>query len=254
MRMIKLRVLALGIVLTITGCANINHNLGDERWFNPSLPIHLQHTLFEQEQQFCLQATKHWTPLPDITFSSNGVRNLNGAPNVSVEGASRTVTYSSSENAWPTRASGSGTSNWQKISARAQVDTRARSLLRNCLTALGWQGVNDTWDGTPHTLNETIFVNSHVMTAVDQGFIHPILGDGVIAMISRAESRHKDKNILIKTAEISVSGNKATQHCVYRLTRHLISTRGEVACNGDLPVPVKVQGGSPISTWLSLYY
>ena len=78
------------MVMVVTGCANINHNLGNERWFNPSLPIHLQHTLFEQERQFCRQATKHWTPLPDIKFSSNGVRRLNGAANVSVEGAHRT--------------------------------------------------------------------------------------------------------------------------------------------------------------------
>lgn len=252
--MMKCGVMTLGMFVAMTGCANINHNLGNERWFNPSLPIHLQHTLFEQEQQFCLQATKHWTPLPDIIFSSNGVRKLNGSANVSVEGASRTVTYSSSQNAWPTRASGSGTSTWQKISASAQADARTHSVVRNCLTSLGWQGVNDTWDGTPHTLNETIFVNNHVMTAVDQGFIHPILGDGVIAMINRAESRRHDKDIVIKTAEISVSGKKSTQHCIYKLSKHLISTRGEVTCNDDTPVPVKVEGGSPIATWLSLYY
>ena len=244
----------LGMVVVMTGCANINHNLGNERWFNPSLPINLQHTLFEQERQFCLQATKHWTPLPDIKFSSNGVRKLNGAANVSVEGAQRTVTYSSSEDAWPARSSGSGTSTWQKISASAQADARTHSVVRNCLTSLGWRGVNDTWDGTPHTLNETIFVNNHVMAAVDQGFIHPILGDGVIAMINRPESRRKDKDIVIKTAEISVSGEKSTQHCIYRLRRHLISTRGEVTCNNGVAVPVKVEGGSPINTWLSLYY
>ena len=91
------------------------------------------------------------------------------------------------------------------------------------------------------------------MAAVDQGFIHPILGDGVIAMINRPESRRKDKDIVIKTAEISVSGKKSTQHCIYRLRRHLISTRGEVTCNNHIALPVKVEGGSPIDTWLSLY-
>ena len=78
----------LALLLPVSGCIHVNHNLGDERWFNASLPIHLQHTLYQQERAFCAQAADRWQPIPDVYFSFNGVRHINGAPNVSVEGDS----------------------------------------------------------------------------------------------------------------------------------------------------------------------
>jgi hypothetical protein len=47
---------ALSLLVVSTGCTKVTHSLGSDRWFNPSLPIHLQHTLFEQEEAFCVQA------------------------------------------------------------------------------------------------------------------------------------------------------------------------------------------------------
>ena len=90
--MFGLRLSGLSLLALLTSCSSINHNLGDERWFNASLPIHLQHTFFEQEQAFCQQAADQWIPVPDVHFSFNGVRHINGAANMSVEGYNAAVT------------------------------------------------------------------------------------------------------------------------------------------------------------------
>ena len=62
--------LALSMLVVSIGCTQVTHSLGSERWFNPSLPIHLQQTLFEQEEAFCVQAADQWIPVPDIQCSS----------------------------------------------------------------------------------------------------------------------------------------------------------------------------------------
>ena len=43
------------LMLLMVGCTSITHTLGDRRWFNAALPIHLQSTLYEQEASF-----RHW--------------------------------------------------------------------------------------------------------------------------------------------------------------------------------------------------
>ena len=82
--MMNYRILSLCIVLMAAGCVSATHTVGDGRWFNASLPIHLQHTLYHQEQAYCAQAADQWIPLPEVTFDFDGVRHINGAPNASV--------------------------------------------------------------------------------------------------------------------------------------------------------------------------
>ena len=72
----------------LAGCSSVTHTLGDRRWFNAALPIHLQSTLYEQEASFCAQAADQWVPLPKVAYSYSGVRLINGSPNVSVGGGS----------------------------------------------------------------------------------------------------------------------------------------------------------------------
>lgn len=44
------------LLSVLAGCSSVTHNLGDRRWFNAALPIHLQSTFYEQEASFCAQA------------------------------------------------------------------------------------------------------------------------------------------------------------------------------------------------------
>ena len=80
------RILTLYIMLTTGGRVSVSHTVGDGRWFNASLPIHLQCTLYHQERAYCAQAADQWIPPPELTFGFGGVRHINGAPNVSAEG------------------------------------------------------------------------------------------------------------------------------------------------------------------------
>ena len=80
--------------LLFVGCSSITHTLGEARWFNSALPIHLQSTLYEQEATYCAQAADQWIPLPKVRFDYSGVRLINGSPNVSVEGSSLGATVS----------------------------------------------------------------------------------------------------------------------------------------------------------------
>ena len=92
------------------------------------------------------------------------------------------------------------------------------------------------------------------MTFVGKGFTHPILGDEVIAMINRDGSYERDKLTVLETAEIPVYGSKVPLRCTYTLTRSLVGTKGEVGCNNDLPVPIRIERDSPVARWLSVYF
>ena len=248
------RILSAGMLMSVSACTGINHNLGAERWFNPSLPIHLQHTLFEQEQQFCAQAAHNWVPIPDIKFLYGGVRTLNNTTNASVDGMSMSSTYGNVSASWATAATGSSTSTWMKVGAAVERGYRESHALKGCLFSLGWNTTSDTWDGTPGFLNESLTVNHHVMRFVGKGFTHPILGDEVIAMINRDGSYERDKLTVLETAEIPVYGSKVPLRCTYTLTRSLVGTKGEVGCNNDLPVPIRIERDSPVARWLSVYF
>lgn len=71
------------LLWVLAGCSSVTHTLGDRRWFNAALPIHLQSAFYEQEASFCAQAADQWVPIPKVTYSYKGVREINGSPNVS---------------------------------------------------------------------------------------------------------------------------------------------------------------------------
>jgi hypothetical protein len=203
--MIGKRILCgLALLLPVSGCIHVNHNLGDERWFNASLPIHLQHTLYQQERAFCAQAADRWQPIPDVYFSFNGVRHINGAPNVSVEGSQSAVTTGPVDRNLLSGALASDVGFWKTVAAstvRGQRETRDE---RRCMTALGWHATNDTWDGTPAHLNQSIPINKTVMASVDNGYSHPLLGDGAMALIDMRRSKSFTDSLVVHTAEISL--------------------------------------------------
>ena len=80
----------------LAGCMSVVTDSGpigqSRQWFNPTLPIHLQASLFDQESAFCEQAAYRWQPIPDVTFSPGLVRRINDIPNVSVDGATLSAT------------------------------------------------------------------------------------------------------------------------------------------------------------------
>ena len=123
--------------LLVSGCLSIEHNAGNERWFNASLPIHLQHTLYYQERAYCAQAADQWIPLPEVTFGFDGVRHINGAPNVSVEGNQTAVTTSPVDHSSVTGSFGSEVGFWRTMLAASDKGQRKSMHERQCMTALG---------------------------------------------------------------------------------------------------------------------
>ena len=111
------RILTLSAMLMTAGCVSVSHTVGDGRWFNASLPIHLQHTLYHQERAYCAQAADQWIPLPDVTFGFGGVRHINGAPNVRVEGNQTAVTTGPINHSLVTGSSGSEVGFWKTVAA-----------------------------------------------------------------------------------------------------------------------------------------
>ena len=109
-------------------------------------------------------------------------------PNVSVEGSSLGATVSQTQNSRVAASASSDVSIWETIGATSIQNHRESRERRNCMTALGWKPMNNTWDGTPAALNESIAVNRSVMTAVKDGYSHPLLGAGVVALIDMGES------------------------------------------------------------------
>ena len=115
--MTNYRILTLCIVLMAAGCVSVNHTVGDGRWFNASLPIHLQHTLYQQERAYCAQPADKWIPLPEVTFGFGGVRHINIAPNVSVEGNQIAATTSPVDHILVTGSFGSEVGFWKTVAA-----------------------------------------------------------------------------------------------------------------------------------------
>jgi hypothetical protein len=123
--------------LLFAGCSSLTHTLGDARWFNAALPIHLQSTLYEQEATFCDQAADQWIPLPKVRFDYSGARLINGSPNVSVEGSSLGATVSETQNSMVVASASSDVSIWETIGATSIQNYRESRERRNCMTALG---------------------------------------------------------------------------------------------------------------------
>ena len=238
----------------LAGCSSVTHTLGDRRWFNAALPIHLQSTLYEQEASFCAQAADQWVPIPKVAYSYSGVRLINGSPNVSVEGGSLAATVSETKNSLVMASASSDVSVWNAIGAAAVQGHRESRDKRNCMTTLGWKPMSDTWDGTPAALNESIAVNQSVMDAVKRGYSHPLLGDGVVALVNMAESGFVDSDIVLHTTEIPLYAPSQIKRCTYTVTPGWWSRRTEVSCNNDNVAETKVASRSPVARWLSIYF
>ena len=242
------------LLSALAGCSSVTHTLGDRRWFNAALPIHLQSAFYEQETSFCAQAADQWVPIPKVTYSYSGVRLLNGSPNVSVEGGSLAATVSETKNSLVMASASSGVSMWSAIGAATLRGHRESRDKRNCMTTLGWKPMSDTWDGTPAALNETIAVNRSVMDAVKRGYTHPLLGDGVVALVNMSESGLVDSEIVLHTTEIPLYAPSKVQRCVYTVTSGWWAQRTEVSCGNDNAVETKVASRSPVARWLSIYF
>ena len=246
--------LALCLLAVCAGCTQVTHTLGSERWFNPSLPIHLQHTFFEQEASFCVQAADQWIPVPDVQFSFQGVRHINGAPNVSVEGHAAVATNSPSPHSFMTGLSGSQVGFWKTVAATTHQGRRETRDRQRCLTSLGWSPTNDTWDGTPSHLNQSIGVNKSVMTAVSEGYRHPLVGNGVVALIQMGKSGASGSGLTIHTVEIPIYAPEQSSKCAYVLEESWFSTHGEVRCNNGSAITIRIASGSPIGQWIGHYF
>jgi hypothetical protein len=246
--------LVLCVLAICASCTQVTHTLGSERWFNPSLPIHLQHTFFEQENAFCVQAAGQWIPVPDTQFSFQGVRHINGAPNVSVEGHAAVATNSASPHSAMTGLSGSQVGFWKTVAATTHQGRRETRDRQRCLTSLGWSPTNDTWDGTPSHLNQSIGVNKSVMTAVSEGYRHPLVGNGVVALIQMGKSGTNGSDLTIHTVEIPIYAPERFSKCAYVLEDSWFSTRGEVRCSNGSEIPIRIESGSPIGQWIGHYF
>ena len=223
-------------------------------WFNLSLLIHLQHTLFEQENAFCVQAADQWTPVPDILFSFQGVRHINGAPNVSVEGHEAVATGSPSPHSVMTVLSGSQVDFRKIVSATTHQGRRETRHRQRCLTSLGWSPTNDTWYGTPSHLNQSIGVNKSVMTAVSEGYRHPLVGNCIVTLIHIGKSSASGSSLTIHTVEIPIYALEQSSQCTYVLEDSWFSTRDEVRCNNGSAITVRIASGSPIGQWIGHYF
>lgn len=252
--MLGLRKSGLAVLALLTGCTNISHNMGDERWFNASLPIHLQHTFFEQEQAFCQQAADQWIPIPQVEFSFDGVRHINGTANVSVDGFSTSVTSGPTSHSDVTEMSGSHVGFWRTVGASTVVSYREAREYARCLISLGWQTTNDSWDGTPGNLNESIALNKSVMTSVREGYRHPMIGINIVALIDMSKSELVQGQLTLHTSEIPFYNPKNIHKCTYVISNSWFSRRGEVTCDGMSPAPVQVEPNSPISKWIEVYF
>ena len=248
------QILTLCIVLMTTGCVNVTHTAGDGRWFNASLPIHLQHTLYHQERAYCAQAADQWIPLPEVTFGFDGARHINGAPNVSVEGNQTAVTTSPVDHSVVTGSFGSDVGFWKTVAASSIKGYRESRQERQCMTSLGWLSTNDTWDGTPSYLNESIAVNKAVMESVERGYSHPLLGAGVMALIDVGNSYRSATEVVLYTTELPLYAPEKRATCVYELESSYFSTRGFVRCSGGSSLPVTVSSNSPIAHWIREYF
>ena len=244
----------IGLALALSGCASVDHNTGNERWFNPSLPIHLQHTLYLQEQAYCTQAADRWIPIPDVHFSFEGARYINGVPNVSVEGTNTAVTTGAVSHSLVATAAVSEAGFWKTIAANSKKGYREARHELQCMTALGWFSTSDTWDGTPSYLNESIAVNKAVMESVERGYSHPLLGAGVMALIDVGNSYRSATEVVLYTTELPLYAPEKRATCVYELESSYFSTRGFVRCSGGSSLPVTVSSNSPIAHWIREYF
>ena len=242
----------------LVGCMSVVTDSGpigqSRQWFNPTLPIHLQASLFDQESAFCEQAAYRWQPIPEVVFTSGLVRQVNDKRNVSVDGATLSATPPltfdrGAEQSYINIATGVGVMRRPSLKS----DREQRDHLQ-CLKSLGWQGVSETWDGTPSALNETFDINSRVMELQRQGYSHPFIEADRIVMIDLANSMASESELTLKVASVGMIGNKLVTECDYRVTSSMLSKRVFVSCGDDQPVATTFARGSPVRVWTQRYF
>lgn len=224
----------------------------DRKWFNPTLPIHLQASLFDQESSFCAKAASKWHPIPEIVFAPGLVRYVNDMPNVSVEGRAVTSTVSVAYDI------GLGSSYVQPsvdraLGPRFKTDRERRDYF-GCLRSLGWQGVSKSWDGTPIALNETFEINARVMDLQRQGYSHPFVARDRILMIDLGRSFSTQSAVVLKVASADSLGSKLVTLCDFSVTRSFAGKRVSGSCGDEQVAETVIGPGSPFQRWLDQYY
>ena len=173
---------------------------------------------------------------------------------MSVEGSSLAATVSETKNSIVMASSASHVSAWSAIGAATFQGHRESREKRSCMAILGWKPMSDTWDGTPAALNESIGVNRSVMSAVKKGYSHPLLGDGVVALIDMGESGFTDSAIVIHTTEIPLYAPLKVRRCTYTISSGWWSRHTEVSCNNTMANEIHIASESPVGRWLNVYF
>ena len=92
------------------------------------------------------------------------------------------------------------------------------------------------------------------MTAVREGYRHPLVGNGVVALIQMGKSGASGSGLTIHTVEIPLYAPEQSSKCAYVLEESWFSTRGEVRCNNGSALPVHIESSSPIGQWIGRYF
>ena len=242
----------------LSGCASVGSGQApahmDHAWFNPTLPIHLQSPLFDQENTFCQQAAYQWRALPDIVFEPGLVRVVNDLPNASVGGQALSSTPAIGNIAAFSQSSQSIPSSLGSIRRYSIQGARERRDHLQCLQSLGWQGVSQVWDGTPDKLNETFAINARVMDLKRSGYSHPFLDGQNVVMIDLANSKRDGSAVLIKSASVDVTGAGAINYCDFRVETTRFTKRAWIACDGNPEIAVSYKAGRPVREWARHYF
>ena len=92
------------------------------------------------------------------------------------------------------------------------------------------------------------------MASVDADYSHPLLGDGVMALINLQRSQSSVDGVVVHTTEIPLYAPEKRATCVCELESSHFSKRGFVRCSGGSSQPVKVFSNSPIAHWMREYF
>jgi hypothetical protein len=92
------------------------------------------------------------------------------------------------------------------------------------------------------------------MAAVSEGYRHPIVGEGVVALIHVGKSGARANGLTIHTVEIPIYAPEQSSKCAYVLEDSWFATRGEVRCSNGSAIPIRIGSSSPIEQWIGHYF